>query len=366
MKKHIRGLSMIELLVALAIGSILIAGAVFVYSQTRSAYAVSETLARLQENARYAMSVVEADLQLAGYYGFSNSPEDLNFISGGSLASPTPASRMTRTSAALTGLDASAQTCGNNFAVNVMQTVEGSENSYGLTAGTCNALGGGYRATTDRLTIRRSSIEPVDATAGRVQMLANRLSSTNQYLFDDGVVPSTPEEKADLIEVRDLVVRSYYISLNSDSLPNVPALRLKALVSGAGGPSFSGTDALTGLPADMEVMSGVEDLQIQFGIDTGSYDGDANVDAGQDVDGNGIPDAPNGIATRYVNADFANIERYQVVSVRIWLMLRAPAAELGFVDGNTYEYANKTVTPNDAFRRVLVSKTIQLRNARTF
>ena len=42
---------------------------------------------------------------------------------------------------------------------------------------------------------------------------------------------------------------------------------------------------------DEEVMRGVEDFQVQFGYDSGSYDGDATIDAGFDEDGNGIPDS---------------------------------------------------------------------------
>ena len=47
-----RGLSLIELLVALAIGAVLIFGATQVYVDSRAAYGVNETVGRLQESAR--------------------------------------------------------------------------------------------------------------------------------------------------------------------------------------------------------------------------------------------------------------------------------------------------------------------------
>jgi len=53
--KHSRGLSLVELMVALAIGSLLIAGAVYVYSQSRNTQRVSEAVARLQEKGRYVL-----------------------------------------------------------------------------------------------------------------------------------------------------------------------------------------------------------------------------------------------------------------------------------------------------------------------
>ena len=69
------GLSMIELLVALAIGSFLIIGAVTLQSQSRRNFDVNEQQARLQENARYVIAVIEPQLQLAGVYGYSQDPE---------------------------------------------------------------------------------------------------------------------------------------------------------------------------------------------------------------------------------------------------------------------------------------------------
>ena len=80
--REFRGLSLVELLVALAIGSVLIVGAVTVYSNSRSTYAVNESIARLQERGRYVMSVIEPDIELAGYYGYTNLPDTLRLVNG--------------------------------------------------------------------------------------------------------------------------------------------------------------------------------------------------------------------------------------------------------------------------------------------
>ena len=77
---------MVELLVALAIGSVLIIGAVYVYSQSRRTHTLSDAVARLQENGRFVFSVIEPDIQLAGYYGFSNVPDNIKYIQAGSTA----------------------------------------------------------------------------------------------------------------------------------------------------------------------------------------------------------------------------------------------------------------------------------------
>jgi hypothetical protein len=114
-------------------------------------------------------------------------------------------------------------------------------------------------------------------------------------------------------------------------------------------------------------MPGVQDMQVQFGLDTGDYDGDGKIDPGQDLNNDGIPDSPNGIATRYIEPTDAKDPAFaglQVVSVRIWLLIRADRGETGYTNTNTYTYAGKSVTPADNIRRLLVSRTIQLRNAR--
>ena len=96
-----------------------------------------------------------------------------------------------------------------------------------------------------------------------------------------------------------------------------------------------------------------------------------------DEDKNGIPDNPNGLISRYVPADdvllktpkeAAGGRQAQVVAVRIWLRIRADQPEPGFVDTKPYVYANINYTPSGAdaaYRRVLVSRTVYLRNART-
>ena len=55
-------------------------------------------------------------------------------------------------------------------------------------------------------------------------------------------------------------------------------------------------------------------------------------------------------------------------AVRVWLRIRSDQHEPGFVDGHTYRYGNVEYTPTGNernFRRVLLSRTILLRNART-
>jgi type IV pilus assembly protein PilW len=363
-----RGVSLVELMVALTIGSLLIVGAITVYSNSRTTFAVNESLARMQDQGRYVMSVLEPDIELAGYYGFTNSPDTLRLVDGAApsvtlatapqlrqvplvlpAVAPTPAP----------GLAASAHACGTNFAVDVLRPVQGSNDDFELgpdATADCDPFGDGAVAGADTLTLRRASTEAVDAAEdGRLQIYASRLRSrTEQRLFADGVAPGAIDDNN---AIHDLLVRAYYLSQDSVDRPGQPALRVKTLTRIGGNPAF----------LDTEVMPGVEDFQVQFGVDTGDYDNDGAIDPDADLNGDGIPES-DGRATRYVNPDFADLDRLQVVSVRIWVRLRAEQPEPGFVDARTYTYGDVEYTPAGAersFRRVLLSRTISLRNART-
>ena len=66
------GLTMVELLVALAIGSFLMIGAVQIYNQSRQAFVINESIARVQETAQFALDTIENDMRMASNWGRSS------------------------------------------------------------------------------------------------------------------------------------------------------------------------------------------------------------------------------------------------------------------------------------------------------
>lgn len=66
------GLSLIELMIALLIGIVLLLGVVQIFAASRTAYQLSEGLARTQENGRFAMDYLQRDIRMAGHYGCIN------------------------------------------------------------------------------------------------------------------------------------------------------------------------------------------------------------------------------------------------------------------------------------------------------
>jgi type IV pilus assembly protein PilW len=297
-------MSLVELMVALTIGTILIIGAVSVYMQSRSSYRVNEAVARLQENGRFALDTLEPDVRLARYWGQTSRT---GFIEG--RAGPLDAN-------AFAGDD----DCGPNWGVNLDSDIDGSNNAYTLG---CAAHNNNPAATSDVLVIRHASANPVALQAARIQVQSDR---AHGELFDNGVLPAGFVTTS---ETFNLIAHGYYVSRDSTAVNGLPSLRRKALTAGP---------AVT----DEEIIQGVEDLQVQFGVDT----------------------TGDGIINRYVNPG-AVPAGSPILAVRLWLRLRTEAIEVGFQDDNVYTYADQVVGPlNDNFRRLLVSKTILLRNAR--
>ena len=302
-------------MIALTLGLFLVAAFLLVLQRCRASFAVNESLARLQDSARHALSVLVPDIEHAGFYGFNRGPARIV----GSLP---------------TGINS----CGTDFAVTLSVAAQGSDNTYrlGMDAHDCapTATAGGARADTDTLTLRHASLSPVAPRAGRLQAYSQRLSvAAPLLLFADGRAPGP----VDLDHaVHDLEVRTYYIANDSVQRPGWPALRVKALTESRGGAQFR----------DEEILPGVEDLQVEFGIATTAADGTSRVS--------------------YVAPDSPRVRDGRMVAVRLWLRIRADATEPGFEDSHVLTYANVTYSPSPAEarqRRLLIERTVALRNA---
>jgi type IV pilus assembly protein PilW len=64
-----RGFSVIELMVAMTLGLLVIGSVSALLVNSRKNYIVQDSVARLQENARFAMHLLTRDLRMAGYFG---------------------------------------------------------------------------------------------------------------------------------------------------------------------------------------------------------------------------------------------------------------------------------------------------------
>lgn len=315
------GMTLVELMVSLAIGSFLIIGAVQVYNQSRQAYVINDSIARVQETAQFAMDTIEADLRMASNFGMVSRGDTL--VGGASTGNANPTGLTVPTN----------QPCGADWTLAVFRPIEGNNNAYALPCPADNTAQG----NSDVLTVRRASLDPVAFDATRLQVQSNRVGGE---IIDDGTIP-TGYTVADS-RTHNLVVNSYYVDANSDLIPGVPTLRRKSLGSLGGGPAI----------LDQEVAPGVENLQVLFGVDmTGNGNVDRYVNPGDAIITPG--------AAGYVPAA-------SILTARVWLIVRSITPEIGITDTKAYRPGDIDLgVPVDSFRRLMVSKTILLRNART-
>jgi type IV pilus assembly protein PilW len=310
-----RGFNLPELMIALTLGLFLVAAFLVVLQRCRAEFAAGESLARLQDTARHALSLLVPDIEHAGFYGFT----------------PAPGARLSG------ALPAGIHVCGTDFALRLSVPVQGSDNAFrlGEDASDCEPTeaADGARAGSDTLTLRHASLNPATPCAGRLQLYSQSLASAGpQQLFGDGRAPGP----VDLDHVvRDLEVRTYYVANSSVDRAAWPALRVKALTESRGAAQFR----------DEELLPGVEDLQVELGVSINAADGVPRV--------------------HYVAPDSPRVREGAVVAVRVWLRIVADTTEPGFNDDRTLTYGSTTFSPSRAEarqRRMIVERTVALRN----
>jgi len=64
-----RGLTLIELMISMALGLALTAGAISIFQQNKQTYNFQESISRVQESARFAMNIMARDIRSSGFRG---------------------------------------------------------------------------------------------------------------------------------------------------------------------------------------------------------------------------------------------------------------------------------------------------------
>lgn len=73
-EKRQLGLSLVELLIAVAIGIFLTAGLIQLFTSSQQTYRVQDNQSRLQENARFALDFISRDIRMADHAGCKSNP----------------------------------------------------------------------------------------------------------------------------------------------------------------------------------------------------------------------------------------------------------------------------------------------------
>ena len=325
-----KGAGLVELLIAMAIGLVLIAGALSVFINSRKTYSINQDYARMLENGNFALDEISRALQLAGYLGFSSQGGIVKGRTGDTAFTP------------LGDSDAATNECETGWYADVSKRVEGLDDDNDPWGGTC-ILDSRYAAGTDVLVVRYAEPEQIatgDLQADTVYVRADTLSA---QLFVGTTEPSGFATNAENFRLRAIAFYVSDFSLTAND--NIPALKKVELEAG---PIID----VPGTPNAREIVApGIENMQIQYGLTSAAGSTSAN---------------------EYRNAgNITDAEWSRVVSVRIWVIVRAQNLEKGFSnDTGTFRLPAGVFTPskldapnvNDGFRRIVLSRTVSLRN----
>jgi len=353
--KLARGFTLVELMIAMLLSLFLLGAITYVVVNSNKNYNTTDSLARLQENARFAMEFITRDLRRAGYIGCAGDIDAVNST-----------------------LNGKAYGGGGGLAINGLEGIED------MAAGTSTWLPSKTVATF------ASGLPPVDgsdAFAARYLDLNNPVGVVQEMPNESAVLFVTPGhdiKEGDVIAVSDCesadVMQVTHVNASGSSASGKDEIGHNAGGSDPGnetqklsksyGPGsqvlkfgsfayYVGTNSnnrralfrITG-SGTQELVEGVEHMQILYGLASGSAGADRS-------------------PTTYVKAsDVADTDWRNVVSMRVGLLLGTIAntadGQYGVEkDTGTYSLNGTVVDPPDdrRLRKMFVS-TIMLRNIR--
>lgn len=325
------GITIVELMVAMAIGLFMLAGLVGIFANSNRAYLELNRSSQQIENGRFAVQVLADDLSLAGFFG-------RYYLSATPAAVPDPCeiNDMAALRAALSlpvyGWDAPA--------------------SPAAPVSTC-ITGANHVDGTDILVVRRADSQ---ATASGslvaqdvyLQSNADSTSSINPIiaLGTAGNFTLKDRDAATTSTIRKMHVHVYFVApcsvptggglvctgATDDNGAPIPTLkRLELRVD-------SGVRSMRIVP----LVEGIENFQIDYGVDS---------------DTDGVPDGA------YVTAPATLTDWANVVAIRVNLLARNLEATSGFTDTKIYDMGVAgTVTPGGAYKRHVYNSVIRLVN----
>jgi len=324
-----RGLTLVELMVALTLGLVVTSAILAVYLNTTRGHAQNERYAWMQENARFALKALSDDIGMVDFWGKVISTDVIttalappvgdcavdiniydgddalmvnNYHAGPALTQFAPCATITANLKASTD-------------ILVLKRVEGSP-----TASTFIDV---TDVDADTNTTETLTIGAADLENGTVYLRSNATTAS----FINNAAPGNPPALGQsdwAYAPRVYFVRDYYETVG-DGIPALCRLEIVGL----------------GLGNTRCIAEGVEDLHVQFGIDTDN----------------------DGVANQYTAVPtLAQMET--TVSARLYLLMRSTEADPIYTNGNTYNLGDVAIAAfNDQFYRVVYSTTIALRNS---
>lgn len=321
-----RGLTIVEILIAMVISLFLLAGIYQVYISNKATFAFTNALAEVQENGRYALDLMSQDLRMASDWGcIARDPDDSsninNTINGTTMANYDSLVHDFTGKDGIEGQDSVGLNASDLLILRGGRTVQTNvespfypSTSNLLTTAAVDSIGVGDIVLVARCGANDLLIDE-EADIFYVTASAPINANTQRQLTFSATKSQQFENDAMVIELQTVI---YFIAAGASG---EPALYRQEFAN-----------------APQELIEGVENLQILYGVDT---DGDKY---------------PNQYLTAANVADFDD-----VVAVRLMLLVRS-------IDDNvtdapqTYTFNGATVTANDRRLRQIFSATVALRN----
>jgi type IV pilus assembly protein PilW len=323
-----RGFSLIELMIAMVIGTMLLLGLTVLFSANSGNQNELEKSLRKLENIRYAMDTLGEDSMHAGFYSDFN-PRSL--AQGVTYQTPNPCALAPNAQ----GWDTSTSP------VLMPVAIQGISKDDTTVSCLTNRQPG-----TAAIVIRRAetgsgtAVGAATTATNLYVQVSGCLADTNRILASPGPAGTFILRKSDCTTiaspVRRLIQRTYYVATCSVCSPS------------DGIPTLKRVEMVNGVLQIAAVAEGIEDLQIEYGID-------------DLLPINGQPDSyvSSAIFSAYTAADWAN-----VVSIRLHLLSRTTQPTAGYSDNRTYQVGPdvSVAAPADGFKRTLLTTTVRLNN----
>lgn len=367
--KHMNGLSLVELMVSMVIALVVLAGVIQSFIASKKSFIQESEVAYIQENARFAIDLLSRDIRQAGNWGCSGSGDIANALSS-NLNSLVKSSAVEGFEGGVSALPVYLTTADTNTDALIVR--------YGDTNNQQTVLQHNNSASPPSIV----TVNPHTFTAGEVMILSDVSCDQAGMFAANGITASSLSHNADGNNCANLLSGTFECgnctstsSCSSGSVGDVGATGNAAQYSAGSTllpfvanayfidestfdstlPALhrvfiNGTSGGVTQRTTEELVSGVEDMQISYGVDNDSVaDGQANRYYSADQI------SPNDIAT----TASGNIGWDRVVSVRFQLVMRS--RNIVLPKNNTTAYLGNT--PADRYLRQIVSSTVQLRNA---
>jgi len=329
----VRGFTMVELLVAMTLGLFVIGGVATAYVQNQRTRAELERNSRQLENGRYAVQLLADELRHAGYLGAFDPRALPDPAALPALCEASAAGLRTALPVSIQGADdaAAAPACVTDLKTGTDIVVIRRASTCVAGAAGCAALAAGHPHLQPSLC--DDPTELGSPTIGNRFDFSSALADLGRR--DRDCAASAPAHR--------FLVRVYYIANNNVAGDGIPTLKRAELNGGA----F----------AVEPLVEGIENLQIEYGIDT---------------DGNGAPEQYGTDPAAFGGCAAAACQVgnwLDVTAVKLHLLARNVEPSPGHSDAKTYVLgldgagADKEVGPfGDAFRRHAYSTVVRLNN----